>query len=118
MKVLVNYADYSDPEIWEALKRGSREAFTHLHQTYYSNLYNYGLRMAADEALVENCLQDMFITLWRIRESLGAVASIKSYLLASLRRAILKKRQPSEKKPTGFRSIPGRILSSLFPRKR
>ena len=60
-------------------------------------MLNYGLRFQADDEEVKDCIQELFITIWERRESLGPTTSIRNYLLASLRRLILKrmKHQPA-----------------------
>ncbi len=76
---------------WESLKGGSSSAFEAIFRTYYEFLFNYGLRFQADEDEVKDCIQMLFLTIWERRESLGPTTSIRNYLLASLRRLILKR---------------------------
>jgi RNA polymerase sigma factor (sigma-70 family) len=81
----------SDDFYWELLKRGSTSAFETIFRNYYEFLYNYGLRFQNDEDEIKDCLQVLFITIWERRESLGPTTSVRNYLLASLRRLILKR---------------------------
>jgi RNA polymerase sigma factor (sigma-70 family) len=86
-----------DAVYWDSLKGGGTSAFETIFKTHYAFLFNYGLRFQADEDEIKDCIQELFITIWERRESLGPTTSIRNYLLASLRRLILKriKRQPA-----------------------
>lgn len=84
-----------DPETqdthWELLRRGSVSAFETVFKVHYEFLFNYGLRLHEDEDEVKDCIQELFITIWERRQYLGGTTSIRNYLLASLRRLILKR---------------------------
>lgn len=81
----------SDATHWEAVKGGSTDAFETIFRTYYEFLFNYGLRFQADEDEVKDCIQVLFLTIWERRQHLGTTTSVRNYLLASLRRLILKR---------------------------
>ena len=81
----------SDVVDWEAVKGGSTAAFEAIFKIHYEFLFNYGLRFQADEEEVKDCIQELFITIWERRASLGSTTSIRNYLLASLRRLIMKR---------------------------
>ena len=76
---------------WESLRRGSAAAFETIFKSHYEFLYNYGLRLHEDEDEIKDCIQELFITIWERKQSLGATTSIRNYLLASLRRLVLKR---------------------------
>lgn len=81
----------SQEELWNAFKRGDSRAYEKMFSTHYKQMYNYGLKIHRDEEEVKDCIQQLFFEMWRSRERLGPNSSIKSYLLASLRRMILRK---------------------------
>ena len=81
----------TEKQLWQRFKEGSEEAFSSIYHTHYNVLYNYLNKIGRDENLSNDCIQDLFFKLWRDREKLGDVQSIKFYLLTSARRAILKK---------------------------
>ena len=74
--------------LWRAFKSGDQAAFARMYQCYSRVLYGYGFRVTHDAALIEDCIQDLFIELWRTRENLSDTTSIKFYLFRSLRRRI------------------------------
>lgn len=80
----------SDP-LWNALKAGSDQAFEAIFKKYYPVLLNYGLKLNADDEEVKDCIQILFLNIWERKQFLGPSDSIRNYLLASLRRLILKR---------------------------
>lgn len=54
----------------------------------YDALYNYGMKLANDEELVRDSIQELFQKLWERRASLEAVEVIKPYLFKVLRNRI------------------------------
>ncbi len=82
-----------EEKIWESFKSGNRKVFEQIFRTHIRVLYKYGSRFTPNPALVEDCIQDLFLHLWHKRQSLGTTDSIKRYLLGSLRRRIIRKLQ-------------------------
>lgn len=80
-----------ETSLWTAFKRGSREALNAIFTDYSTILYSYGRNMTPDNALVADCIQDVFVELWTKRENLSEVYSIKFYLIKSLRRRIARR---------------------------
>jgi RNA polymerase sigma factor (sigma-70 family) len=82
---------------WDAFRAGSLEAFTALYNTHVRALYGYGRKFTPDADLVEDCIQDLFVDLWKKREGLGPTDSAKYYLFAALRNRIIRHRQTAAK---------------------
>lgn len=80
-----------DVMTWSSFKSGNKDAFNFIFSSNVKVLYAYGEKITRDKALVQDCIQDLFIDLWRRRESLGDTDSIKFYLFKSLRRSLLRK---------------------------
>ena len=76
---------------WKALRGGDKRSLEWLYRTYAAQLLRYGYAFSQDAALIEDCLQELFIMLWEKRENLGDTSSPKNYLFASFRRSIWKK---------------------------
>lgn len=76
--------------LWNALKVGDKAAFGQLYELHYRSLYDYGYRLMADRAQVEDAIQDLFIQLWRTRQNLSEVQHVKFYLFRALRRDIAR----------------------------
>lgn len=84
-----NYSK-EDALTWLALKKGSEAAFEHLYDRYFPKLYNYGMRICRDKALVKDCIQNVFVELWHKRSGLSEVTCVKYYLFTCLRRRLIK----------------------------
>lgn len=78
-------------QLWEQFRRGDSSAFEQIYFQHVNRLYDYGVRITTDTALVEDCIQDLFSHLWEKREQLKSVVSLRSYLLVSIRRRIIRK---------------------------
>ena len=76
-------------EIWTAFQQGDREALATLYRTHIHALYNYGARITNDRDVLEDSIQDLFLTLWKQRASLSSVSTVRYYLYKGLQRAIL-----------------------------
>lgn len=64
---------------------------------FYPTLYNYGTKLTRDYTLVEDCIHDLFLDLWRRRMYLGETEHVKFYLLKSLRRKVYAERKSKDK---------------------
>ena len=85
-----NIKNTDDFQLWQAFKKGDRTAFEALLNQYYPLLLNYGVRFYRDKEFVKDSVHDLFIEIWNRREHLADVVSVKSYLLQSLRRNIIR----------------------------
>ena len=79
-----------DSILWSQLKAGDKNALERIYRDHAAVLIKYGRKFSADGQLVEDCLQDLFIELWKNREGLGNTDAIRKYLLVSLRRKIIR----------------------------
>lgn len=70
----------TEMELWTRFKNGDKASFKEIYYEHYMFLYNYGIKNTSEKNLVEDCLQDLFLKLWKNRENLGEVISIKAYL--------------------------------------
>lgn len=80
----------SDKEVWEAFRNGDEAALVSIYQQYANKMYNYGCQFTRDEALVSDCIQELFTEIITKRKKLGDTVSIKFYLFKSLRRKLLR----------------------------
>ncbi|MEN7547685.1 sigma-70 family RNA polymerase sigma factor [Rapidithrix thailandica] len=78
----------SDAELWESFKSGNKEAYAHMYQQQIRPLLAYGLRICPLQDIVEDCIHDLFVDLWRRKAHLGTSDNIKFYLFKSLKRRL------------------------------
>ena len=77
-------------DLLKRLQRNDADALASLMRLYYDDLYNYGARLTTDKALVKDCIQEIFISLWQRREIADTILSPKFYLLRAIKNKILK----------------------------
>ncbi len=80
----------TDTELWQAFKKGDREAFAHLYNHHIEDLLSYGYRVTSDRQLIKDSIHDLFLHLWHNRQKLSDTDSIKFYLYRSLRNRIVR----------------------------
>ena len=80
----------SATDLLKRLQRNDSDALAALMWLYYDDLHNYGARFTTDEALVKDCIQEIFISLWQRRETADTILSPKFYLLRATKNKILK----------------------------
>lgn len=76
--------------LWGKFVAGDYNSFGKLFREYYKGLYGYGLKLSNDSELVEDCIQELFESVWERRNELKHINSPNVYLFVSLRRMILK----------------------------
>lgn len=79
------------PEVlWLKFREGDILSFEKIFRYYYRDLYGYGLKLSGSPELAKDAIQELFVGLLEHREKLSQPQSVKAYLLASLRRNILR----------------------------
>lgn len=81
------YSD-DDPQLWQAFQQGDSGALGILAERYYRSLRKYGLKFIAEVAVVEDCIQDVFLELGQDPDRLHVNGSLKYYLMKALRNNI------------------------------
>lgn len=82
-----------DQQLWQALQAGDKNALSDIYQQQVDALFRYGCQFTADQSLVQDCIQDLFIELWKNRTTIGVTDAIRQYLLVALRRKIIRQLQ-------------------------
>ena len=82
-------------KLWNDYQSGDMYALANIMQGYYSDLFHWGLRLHGEREFVKDCIQDMFVNLWKSQQSAGAVSAgtvsnVRSYLLVALKTRILR----------------------------
>ncbi len=74
--------------LWSGFLNGNQKALSGLYHSYYTRLFEYGLRLVRNEELIKDSIQELFLYMWEHRSSINEVRSVKAYLFLSLRRSI------------------------------
>lgn len=91
----IEYRNQEEIELWKSFKLGEKNAFDALYQKYAKVLYNYGCKIINDKTLVLDSIHDLFLDLWRLRETISTPDSVKLYLIKSLRNLMIKQNNKS-----------------------
>jgi RNA polymerase sigma factor (sigma-70 family) len=75
---------YDEILYWQQLKEGERSGLEGLYIRFSRELFKYGMAVQADRSLVKDCIQELFIDLWKYRKSLKNTSNVKLYLCKSL----------------------------------
>jgi len=74
---------------WLCMAGGDRNAFLTIYQNHYQALFCYGFSITTDRELTKDCIQELFLEIWKTRKTLNAdVKNVRSYLFTWLRRKI------------------------------
>ncbi|KAI9463077.1 hypothetical protein F5148DRAFT_1150328 [Russula earlei] len=84
-------------DLWTRFRNGDADAFGELIHTHYQDLYHYGIRFTKDEELVKDCIQELFLSIWKSRASFTEVVQLKYYLLKSFRRKVSRELQRNKR---------------------
>ena len=79
-----DYAQYSDQDLFRAMKRDNFDAFNEIYRRYWKRLYMYACNILEDQGTSEDVIQDVFSYLYWKRKELF-VTNLKSYLFQAVK---------------------------------
>jgi RNA polymerase sigma-70 factor (ECF subfamily) len=79
----------TDGELLSRLRSGDHAAFDQLFRQWYEPAVRSATRILRDGGVAEELAQDVFLELWRRRESLPAESSVGAYVLQAVRNRAL-----------------------------
>jgi len=66
---------------WKSMKEGSKKAFLDIYQENYNILFSYGFSLTRDKELTKDCIQEVFLEIWKTRITINPdVQNVRSYL--------------------------------------
>lgn len=72
------------------IKEGDIDAFEQVFRTYYAPLCLYAISITGRKEIAEEIVQELFYKIWKERESLNILRSLKSYLYGAVRNQSLQ----------------------------
>lgn len=78
----------SNYDLFNEVKKGNEKAFEYVFKRFYFRLKGFALRFVGDPDVVEDIIQECFLTLWEKRERL-ALISLPSLLFIMVRNSCL-----------------------------
>jgi RNA polymerase sigma-70 factor (ECF subfamily) len=79
---------YSDEVLIQRLRESDEEAFTIIFKKYWKELFYDAQGMLHEEALADDCVQEVFLSLWRRRTEVE-IKYLRAYLKKSVRFQVL-----------------------------
>lgn len=76
--------------LWIDLRSGEKYALESIYRHFIQDLFNFGMSLHADETLVKDAIQDVFIDIWNYRSKLCTEANVRQYLFKALSNRIQK----------------------------
>lgn len=80
----------SNSELITMIRTDEREGFAQLYEQYWETLLKYVIRILPDEDEACDVVQETFLTLWELRNTIPKLKSIKAYLLVIARNLAFK----------------------------
>jgi len=74
---------------WSLFLQSDKQAFSEIFLAFYDDLSRYGAKLTNDPKTVDDCIQNLFLKLWKNRRNLKPVENIKPYLFRSLRNHLI-----------------------------
>ena len=88
-----------EDQLWNAIRRHDRDAFTEMYKAYYQFLFSYGIRINGDKDRTKDAIHELFLEIWKNRETLPEVQHIGYYLRTILQRKIARQMAREEIRP-------------------
>ena len=73
---------------WKLFLEGTDEDYSWLYTSHSQLLYQYGLQITSDTEVVKDCIQDVFVRIYKNKEKLSIPQNVKIYLMISLKNSI------------------------------
>ena len=65
-------------------RSGDESAFRYYYEMYYHALCLFGIRMVKEEDYVLDIVQDVFVNLWKARETIESLVHMRMYLFHAI----------------------------------
>jgi RNA polymerase sigma-70 factor (family 1) len=80
-----DYEQHTDHYLLQQLSHNDQAAFTAIYQRYWKSLFREAMNVLRSQKEAEDCVQELFVSLWKRRESLSVNTSLGAYLHTAVR---------------------------------
>ena len=80
-----DYSSNTDQILLQQISQNDQAAFTAIYQRYWQLLFREAMNVLRAQKEAEDCVQELFIALWKRRETLAVTTSLKAYLQTAIR---------------------------------
>lgn len=91
--------------LWKSLTEGDKNGLEGLYKYFSRALFQHGLSLIADQDFVQDCIQEVFIDIWKYHKSLPKAENVKLYLFRSLSHKIFREAKKAKKGKTNEAEI-------------
>ncbi len=98
MKIIRDAQVLKSPEhYWNLLVRGDKIGLEGIYCQYAPELFAFGMSLVPDYDFVQDCIQEVFLDIWKYHRNLHGVSNIKIYLFKSTSHKIFKEIKRAKK---------------------
>ncbi|CAG5067516.1 hypothetical protein DYBT9623_00237 [Dyadobacter sp. CECT 9623] len=83
-------AGIDEKHLWQEYRAGNILALGNIMQSLYPDLFHWGMRLYGEREFVKDCIQEVFLNLWKLHGTIGEVENVKGYLLMVLKSHMLR----------------------------
>lgn len=87
-----SFRHISDEQLFSLIKDGVTEAFTEIYNRYWDKLFAVAANKLGDSFLAQEVVQELFVDVWRRRETIELQKSANIYLAAALKYKVINAR--------------------------
>lgn len=80
-----DYSTHTDQLLLQQLSQNDQAAFTAIYQRYWNSLFREAMNVLRSQKEAEDCVQEIFISLWKRRDTMAVNTSLKAYLQTAVR---------------------------------
>jgi RNA polymerase sigma-70 factor, Bacteroides expansion family 1 len=80
-----DYSSHTDQTLLQQISQNDQAAFTAIYHRYWKLLFREAMNVLRAQKEAEDCVQELFISLWKRRESVTVNTSLKAYLQTAIR---------------------------------
>jgi RNA polymerase sigma-70 factor (ECF subfamily) len=85
------YQGHTDAALVDLLKRSDQEAMTEIYRRYWKKLLAVSVNRLSDEQEAEECVQDVFLSLWNRRSNLVLRHELSTYLWVAVKYQVINR---------------------------
>lgn len=71
-------------EWWDLLRQGDKRGLAMIYSTFVDDMYRVGMAIKPNSSYVQDCIHEVFESLWKYRTGLKETDNVKLYLLKSI----------------------------------
>lgn len=82
---ITDYSQHTDIVLLQLIAHGDQSAFTVLYQRHWKPLFREALNVLRSQREAEDCVQEVFVSLWKRRNTVVITGTLSAYLHTAVR---------------------------------